>query len=65
MVLVNVTVFVVLKILHNFVSIQKSLFANNCWSKQNYEKCAMWDFTFIFIELSETNNSFLKKRCAL
>ena len=35
-------VFQVLNISHNFVSTQMSLFANNCWSEQNYEKCQMW-----------------------
>ena len=41
MVLANVGAFAVLKILHKLVSIQMSLFANNCWSKQNYKKCTM------------------------
>ena len=33
MVLVNSVTFVVLKILHNLVSMQNSLNANNCWGK--------------------------------
>ena len=58
MVFVNVIAFAVLKILHNLVSIQRSLFANNCWSK--IRKSAQRDLTFILIELSEKLNSFLK-----
>ena len=63
MVLVNVIAFAVLKILHNLVSIQKSLFANNCWSK--IRKSAQWDLAFILIELSEKLNSFVKMRLVL
>ena len=47
MVLAIVIAFVVLKILHDFVSTQTSLFANNCWGKQNYEKDSFWlDLSF-------------------
>ena len=63
MVLVNVIAFAVLKILHNLCSIQKSLFANNCWSK--IRKSAQWDLAFILIELSEKLNSFVKMRLVL
>ena len=38
MLLVNVIEFVVLKILHNLVSMKNSLFANDCWSNQIYQK---------------------------
>ena len=58
MVFVNVIAFAVLKILHNLVFIQRSLFANNCWSK--IRKSTQRDLTFILIELSEKLNSFLK-----
>ena len=33
MVLINVLVFVVWKMLHNFVFVQKCSFANNCWCR--------------------------------
>ena len=42
----------------------KFLFTNNCWSKQNNEKCPMWPI-FIYTELSETANGFVKIRLAL
>ena len=58
MVLLSVIAFAVLKILHNLVSIQKSLFANKWWSR--IRKSVHCDLTFIFIELSETLNSFVK-----
>ena len=58
MVFVNVRAFAVLKILHNLVFIQRSLFANNRWSK--IRKSTQRDLTFILIELSEKLNSFLK-----
>ena len=61
MVLINVIAFAILKILHNLVSVQKILFASKWWSKKNYKKCPC-DITFIFIELSETVNSFVKIR---
>ena len=38
MVLANAIAFVVLKILHNLVFMQKSLLANNCLHKQNHGK---------------------------
>ena len=38
MVSLNVIAFVVQKILHNLVSMYKSLFANNCFSERNYEE---------------------------
>ena len=63
MVLVNVIAFAVLKILHNLVSMQKSLFANNCWSK--IRKSVQHDLTFILIKLSEKRSSFVKIRLAL
>ena len=63
MVLVKVIAFAVLKILHNLLSIQKSLFANNCWSKMR--KSAQHDLTFIFIKLSEKRSSFVKIRLVL
>ena len=62
MVLANVIAFAVLKILHNLVSMLNFLFANSCWSKQNYKKCPL---TFIFIKFSETVNSFVKIRLML
>ena len=55
----NAIVFAVLKIVDNLVSMQKSFFADNCWSTQNYGKCSMWPYLF-FIELLETSNSFVK-----
>ena len=58
MVLVNVIQFPVLKILHNLVSMQKSLFVNNCRSK--IRKITQCDLAFILIELSEKLNSFVK-----
>ena len=58
MAFVNVIAFAVLKILHNLVFIQRSLFANNRWSK--IRKSTQRDLTFILIELSEKLNSFLK-----
>ena len=63
MLLVNAIAFAVLKILPNLVSIQKSLFANNCWSK--VRKSAQHDLTFILIELSEKLNSFVKMRLVM
>ena len=63
MVLVNVIAFAVLKILHNLCSIQKSLFANNCWSK--IRKSAQHDLTFMFIKLSEKLRIFVKIRLVL
>ena len=63
MVLVNVIAFAVLKILHNLVSMQKSLFANNCWSK--IRKSVQHDLTFILIKLSEKRSSFVKIRLVL
>ena len=38
MVPISAIAFVVLKILHDLVSMQKSLLTNNCWRKQNFEK---------------------------
>ena len=64
MVLANVITFIVLKILHNLVSMQKSLYVNNCWSNQNYKKCPMGT-NLCFIEISETPNSFVKIRLVL
>ena len=58
MVLVKVIAFAVLKILHNLISIQRSLFANDCWSK--IRKSAQHDLTFILIKLSEKLSSFVK-----
>ena len=64
MVLAKLIAFDVLKILHNFALIQKSLLANNCWSKQ-ITKSDQCNLIFIFIELSETTNSFVKMRLVL
>ena len=58
MVLVNAIAFAVLKILRNLVSIQKSLFVNNCRSK--IRKSIQCKLTFILIELSEKLNRFVK-----
>ena len=63
MVLVRVIAFAVLKILHNLLSIQKSLFTNNCRSK--IRKSAQHDLTFIFIKLSGKRSSFVKIRLVL
>ena len=63
MVLTNVIEFAVLKVLHNLVSMQKFLFADNCWSRQSYDKCPIWPN--ICIDLSETPNSFMKTRLGL
>ena len=59
MVLDNVIAFRFLKILDNLIFKQKSLFANNCCSKQN-TKSNQTDLFFIFIELSETLKKFVK-----
>ena len=69
MALINLFVFVVLKILHNLVFMQNSLLANNCWHKQNFGKCQGWHdlcfectvFAWICLVL-ETRNvvSFIK-----
>ena len=59
MVLDNVIAFRFLKILDNLIFKQKSLFANNCCSKQN-TKSNQTDLFFIFIELSETPKKFVK-----
>ena len=64
MLFVNIIAFAVLKILHNLVSMQKALLADNCWSKQNYEKCPMWPNLY-FHEFSGTLDSFLKIRLVL
>ena len=64
MLFVNIIAFAVLKILHNLGSMQKSLLADNCWSKQNYEKCPMWPNLY-FHEFSGTLDSFLKIRLVL
>ena len=42
MVSLNLIALVVLKILHKLVSMQKPLFANICWRKQNHKKCPIW-----------------------
>ena len=55
MVLINVLVFVVLKILHNPVFVQNSFFASNCWRKQN-SKSTQGDIALNV--LSETVNIF-------
>ena len=61
----NVIVSAVSKILRSLISMQKLLFANNCWNKQNYEcpisSCPI-GLTFICTELSETLKSFVKIR---
>ena len=64
MLFVNIIAFAVLKILHNLVSMQKFLLADNCRSKQNYEKCPMWPNLY-FHEFSGTLDSFLKIRLVL
>ena len=46
--------------LKNLDYIRKSLFANNSWCKQSYEKCSV--SPNLFIELSETATSFVKIR---
>ena len=58
MVSLNVKIFVVLKILHSLITMQKLLFANNCWHNQITKKFPR-DLTFIFTEHSENANSFL------
>ena len=40
--------FVVLKILENLFSMEKPLYANNCWRKENYENCPTFIFTCSF-----------------
>ena len=64
MVLTNVIVFAVLKILHNFVSKLKSLFARTAEIRKITEN-AQCDVTFIFTNLVETANSFVKIRAVL
>ena len=63
--MINVIVSAVSKILRSLIPMQKLLFANNCWSKQNYE-CPIYScpigLTFICTELSETLKSFVKIR---
>ena len=63
-VLAKVTAFAILETLHDLSTTQKSLFANNYWSKQNFEKCPM-NLLFTFIELSETPKIFVKIRLVL
>ena len=46
MVLVKMIAFVVLKILHSLISMQKSFFVNNCWRKQNQEKYLTWPYIY-------------------
>ena len=48
MVLVNVIAFVLLNILLNLVSMQKSLLATNCWSKQIYENFPAWHNLYFY-----------------
>ena len=57
MTLVKFVTFVVLKILDNLVSMQNSLNANNCWSKQNFETVQR-NLTFILNGLSEPSIHF-------
>ena len=57
MFLVNVIAFAVLKIFQNLVSKQRPLFANNCCSKQNYEKRPKWP-NFYFYSTFRNNIQF-------
>ena len=58
MALINVLVFKVLKILHDLLFAQISLFANNFCRNQDFEKSAQADIAFILNELSEMVNCF-------
>ena len=62
MVLANVIAFAILKLLHNLVSMQKSLFANNELQPEvsKITEIVQCELTFIFIELSETPNRLEK-----
>ena len=51
-------VFKVLKILHDLLFAQISLFANNFCRNQDFEKSAQADIAFILNELSEIVNCF-------
>ena len=64
MVLANVIVFAVLKILRNFVSIQKLCLLITA-EVSKITGIAPFDINFIFIELSEISNSFVKIRLVL
>ena len=55
MMLVNAIAFVVLRILHNLIYLQKSFLANNCNEKM---RKVQRDHTFTFTELSENLDSF-------
>ena len=62
--LVNFIIFAVLKILHNPVFMKKSLFAKES-ELSKIAKNVQYHLIFIFIELADTNNSFLKMYLAL
>ena len=38
--------FVVFEILHNLISMQNFLNANNCWRKQNFENFPVWPYLY-------------------
>ena len=61
MVLVKMIAFVVLKIFHSLVFMQKTLFINNC----KIRKSAPSDLTFILVVLSESVISFVCQFCWL
>ena len=63
MVLANFIAFTVLKILHNLIFMKKSLFEITA-EVGKVTKSVPCDLTFIFIELSEIPNSFVKIRPA-
>ena len=46
MLLVKMKAFVVLKILHSLISMQKYLFVDNCWRKENQEKYLTWLYIY-------------------
>ena len=53
MVLVKFVAFVIYEILCSLVFMRKSLNANNCWRRQNFENCSTVDLMFIYDERSE------------
>ena len=70
MVLANVTAYAVLEIFHNFVSMQKVLFAKNCWSKYNYKKFPIssnldfyWTLRYMSLQFCENASGSQDKKC--
>ena len=71
MVSVNVIEFAIFKILHKLIFMQKSLFVNHCWHKQNYANCPMWPNLYFYWtfknnkQFSENTSSAWNKKMLL